>query len=100
MTEKILAELEEIAELQFTDREIVIIMDKEEITSALEFDDDLPECPEEEKDAILKAIFRGRLKAEAEVRKAIKTQAIQGSTSAQKQFLDLVESRKLKDETE
>lgn len=71
--DSILNEIEELARLQFTEKEIEIIMDAK-ISSA------------EKK----KAYQRGRLKAQAEVRQSILKQAKQGSTPAQKQFMDLI----------
>ena len=74
MNSENLDEIENLAELQFSKKEIQIILDIHLDT-------------EKEKTAYL----RGRLKAQAEVRKAIFTQAKQGSTPAQTQFIKLME---------
>lgn len=67
-------QVEEMAELQFTDAEIATIVGMPE--------DDLISAHESN-------IDRGRLRAEAEVRRAVYQAAKQGSTPAQKQFMDL-----------
>jgi hypothetical protein len=72
-------QIEELAELQFTDSEIAVIMeiDVEELI-----------------DRFGPSVDRGRLKAEAEVRRSILKLAKQGSTPAQKQFMILNEAAK------
>lgn len=77
--EETAAQIAELAELQFTDREIAIIMQLD---------------PEELIDRFSDAVDRGRLLAEAEVRKSIYRLAKQGSTPAQKQFMTLNEAAK------
>lgn len=76
-----LKELEDLAGLQFTPDECAVIMGltREEIAAAIE------QQPE-----VRAAYDRGRLIASAAVRKAIFTQAKQGSTPAQKQMMDLI----------
>lgn len=72
--------IEELAQLQFTDYEIATIL----------------RCPVEElRDRWAVAVDRGRLLAEAEVRKSILTMAKQGSSPAQKQILELNKRAKL-----
>ena len=75
----------ELAQLQFTDGEIAIIVQLEarEMVKKHRLD-----------------IDRGRLLAEAEVRKAILTLAKQGSTPAQKQFMELNAKAKEDSDTE
>lgn len=66
--------IEELAQLQFTDYEIATIL----------------QCSVEQlRDRWAVAVDRGRLLAEAEVRKSILTMAKQGSSPAQKQILEL-----------
>lgn len=72
--------IEDFASLQFTDNEIALIMN-------MDIDDLI--------DKFRSDIDRGRLLAEAEVRRAILTMAKQGSTPAQKQFMDLNKDAKL-----
>jgi predicted DNA-binding protein (UPF0278 family) len=77
---KIVEQIEELAQLQFTDEELAKIM----------------QVPV--KDFIKKyrnSIDRGRLLAEAEVRRAILQLAKQGSTPAQKQFMELNQALKM-----
>ena len=77
MEESDLEKIAGFAELQFTPEQIAVIMEIE------------PKAFEEPD--VEKAFYRGRLRAQAEVRAQIKQLAIQGSTPAQKQFLTLVE---------
>ena len=70
MTDEVKQAQEELATLQFSREEVKTITGADEV-------DDL-------------AYRRGQLKAQAEVRKSILTMAKQGSSPAQKQFLDLV----------
>ena len=67
-------QISEMAMLQFTDREIATItqLDPDALIRGYSSD-----------------IDRGRLLAEAEVRKSVLQMAKQGSTPAQKQFMDL-----------
>jgi hypothetical protein len=74
-------QIEELAELQFTDQEIAVIMEMD---------------AEELIDLYGPAVDRGRLRAEAEVRRAIYQLAAKGSTQAQKQFIALNEAAKKK----
>jgi len=66
--------VEEMAALQFTDAELatIFLMDADEFVKKYR-----------------SAIDRGRLLAEAEVRKSLAQLAKQGSTPAQKQFMEL-----------
>ena len=75
--DKILETVESMAELQFTPEEIAIIIDKNVDVF--------------EKEEFEKAYFRGRLKAQADVRKSILQMAKQGSSPAQKEFQKLCE---------
>ena len=75
MNEK-LAEIEELGRLQFSQSEIAIIIDIEESKFT---------------EPMIEARQKGRLIASSEVRKAILKQAINGSTPAQKQMMDLIE---------
>lgn len=70
-------EIEELASLQFTENEIKTITGLDELDKI--------------------AVDRGRLKATAEVRKAILSQAKQGSSPAQKEYMALVKSRELQE---
>jgi hypothetical protein len=76
-------QIEEWAQLQFSEDDIqfALDIDVEKFDEALD-DDTHPWTI---------AIRRGRLKAEASVRKSILTMAQQGSTPAQKQFIDIIE---------
>jgi len=76
-------QIEEWAQLQFSEDDIQFALgiDNDKFDDALD-DDDHPWSL---------AIRRGRLKAEASVRKSILTMAQQGSTPAQKQFIDIIE---------
>lgn len=69
-------EIEELAELQFSKQECAVIA----------------QCKKEELDSgeLFLAYTRGRLRAQAEVRRAMLQMAKQGSTPAQKQFSELV----------
>ncbi len=74
------AEIEELAALQFSVAEVAIIMDATEQALG--------------EGEPLRAYLRGRLKAQAEVRRSIVSMAKQGSNPAHKQFLELAaESR-------
>lgn len=85
--EDILKYIEELARLQFSNREIAFIIDEQEVYAALKID-------ALELDTVSKAILRGQLKTEAEVRKAIKEQAKQGASGAQREFFNLVQERR------
>lgn len=74
----IYTKISELAELQFTVCEISIIIEKE------------PDFFDKNQKA-LKAFLKGRLSAQAEVRKAMLQMAKQGSTPAQKEFQKLSE---------
>ena len=76
MNEK-LAEIEELGRFQFSQSEIAIIIDIEESKFT---------------EPMIEARQKGRLIASSEVRKAILKQAINGSTPAQKQMMDLINS--------
>ncbi|MCK9326760.1 MAG: hypothetical protein M0P69_14810 [Bacteroidales bacterium] len=69
-------EIEELGRLQFSIPEISIILGIDELSFTNE---------------MMKARNRGRLMASSEVRKSILKQAIDGSTPAQKQMMDLIE---------
>lgn len=94
---EVLQQLEGYGELQFSRQQIAVIMDDPVITDALNFDMNGKRKPSEDVLAIRRAVLKGQLKSEAELRKAIKTQAVQGATNAQKIMLDLVEERKIED---
>lgn len=64
-------EVEELASLQFSEDEILTIVGEDKEIDPL-------------------WIKRGRLKAEAEVRKSILSQAKQGSSPAQKEYMNLI----------
>jgi hypothetical protein len=70
-----LAEVEELAALQFTVAEVAVVLDLP--TAALSDGDGL------------RAFLRGRLKEQAEVRRSIVSMAKQGSSPAHKAFLEL-----------
>ena len=95
-----LAELESYGELQFSRQQIAVIMDDPAITKALITDQKSKKKPSEDALQIRKAVLKGQLKSEAELRKAIKTQAVQGATNAQKIMLELVEERKFAEQEE
>jgi hypothetical protein len=84
--EEKLKEIEEFAELQFTPDEVAVIVG----IDAGEFMAEMMD----ERGEIAVAYNRGRLRAEAEVRQSILRLAKQGSTPAQKQILDIIESNK------
>lgn len=69
-------EIEELGRLQFSIPEISIILGIDELSFTNE---------------MMNARNRGRLMASSEVRKSILQQAINGSTPAQKQMMDLIE---------
>jgi len=79
-----LKQIEELAELQFQTEQIALIVgiDQSKI--------DKEGCENH------RAFMRGRLKAEAEVRKSIFLMAKQGSTPAQKQMLDIIEKNRVR----
>ena len=70
--------VEELASLQFSPEDVAIIAEFD----ATEFDTD---------EVLAAAYMRGRLKAQGEVRRAVLQMAKQGSTPAQKQFMQLIE---------
>jgi len=72
-----LAQIEELATLQFSMEEVSIIVDKP-----------VAELAEGEP---MRAYLRGRLKAQADVRRSIVSMAKQGSAQAHKQFLELAD---------
>lgn len=77
-----LQKIEEFSELQFRPSQIATI---------LEIDVDLfLEEIESETGNVFKAFVRGQLKGEAEVRKSILNMARQGSTPAQKQWMEII----------
>ncbi|MDP7350061.1 MAG: hypothetical protein QF907_03670 [Nitrospinota bacterium] len=85
ISKKQINELESLAELQFSAEECATILeiDPGEFTREME------------SNAVLKVTYqRGRLKADAAVRKAILEQAKQGSTPAQKQMIELINHAK------
>ena len=77
-----LEEITELAQLQFSAAEVATIMqlDRSEFEEAMEHGG-----------AVLEAYERGRLMAVAEVRKAVLTQAKQGSSPAQKQMIEIMD---------
>ncbi len=85
-TEKILEEIESLAELQFSPREVAIIVGID------------PEDYETEVALAVEphalAYIKGQLKAEAEVRKSIFQLAKQGSSPAQKQMMEIITRNK------
>lgn len=76
MQEKHKKDVEELGALQFSEKEICIILGLNYSVIDNEFN---------------RLYNRGRLQASAAVRKEILTQAINGSTPAQKQMIDLIE---------
>ena len=102
ITAEKLKEIELFAELQFTRAQIATLMDDEDIAEVLgdEKPNGKPKVSKEDAAAIIKAVVKGHLKAEAEVRKSIKIQAVQGVTNAQKLMLELVWERKQNDTEE
>ena len=76
-------EIQEMARLQFTREEVAIIVGRPL---------DKWKGPER------LAYQRGQLKAEAEIRQAMLKLATQGSSSAQKDFLTLIDRRRIRDE--
>ena len=97
-----IAMLESYGELQFSRQKIAIIMDDPAITRALTEKHDPKKARKADPDdeLIRKAVMRGQLKSEAELRKSIKTQALQGVSNAQKIMLDLVDERKMEEQEE
>lgn len=85
-----LSEIEQLGELQFSIREIAIIMQLDE--AALE-------KKVRENKIVRNAYERGRLKASAAVRKALLQLAKQGSSPAQKQMLELIDKAGKKKES-
>jgi len=77
MDAETLAQVEELATLQFSMEEVAVIIDK-------------PVGELSEGDP-MRAYLRGRLKAQADVRRSIVSMAKQGSAQAHKQFLELAE---------
>lgn len=100
ITKETLAELESYGELQFSRQKVAIIMDDPVITEALTADPKSKKKLNSEALQIRKAVLKGQLKSEAELRKSIKTQAVQGATNAQKIMLELVEERKFEEQEE
>lgn len=98
ITKETLTILEGYGELQFSRQEVAIIMDDPIITKALTADPKSKKKISEEAMQIRKAVLKGQLKSEAELRKSIKTQAVQGATNAQKIMLTLVEERKFEEQ--
>jgi len=75
------AEVEELASLQFTKEEIKTVVGEGKKIDPI-------------------WIKRGRLKAEAEVRKSILSQAKQGSSSAQKEYMNIISNRERQERRE
>lgn len=100
ISKETLQQLESYGELQFSRQKIAVIMDDPTITDALTIDPKAKKKPSDEVLQIRRAVLRGQLRSEAELRKSIKTQAVQGSTNAQKIMLDLVAERKIDEEEE
>ena len=78
MTPEQLQQIEDMAALQFTVEEVAIIVD---VTPAAIADG-----------TAAQAYLRGRLRAQAEVRRSILDMAKEGSSPAHKQFMALAES--------
>jgi hypothetical protein len=89
LCEKDLEQLQANAALMFSVKELSIIIEIE--YKHLHYLVTNPKSPE------YAAFHRGRLEAEAIIRKAIYELANNGSSPAQTQFLDLIESAKLDD---
>ncbi len=87
MDETLYSQIEELAELQFSVEQIATIAE----TTESEIKND---------PTALLALRRGALRAEAEVRRAMLQMAKQGSTPAQKQFMELVSAKKRQPESE
>ena len=85
MKDEKLIEIEELGRFQFSVSDIAIIIDIEECDFT---------------DKMLRAKEKGRLMASSEVRKAILEQAVNGSTPAQKQMMDLIEKAEPKELTD
>ena len=101
MTKEVLAQLELYGELQFSRQKIAVIMDDPDITRALTEPPGKKKRKSDERDELIRrAVLRGQLKSEAELRKSIKVQAVQGVSNAQKIFLDLIEERKIEEHEE
>ena len=81
MANTLQTEVEELASLQFTEEEIKTVVGKEKKIDPI-------------------WIKRGRLKAEAEVRKSILSQAKQGSSPAQKEYMNIIKSRETQERRE
>lgn len=71
-----LEQIEAFAQFQFTQKEVAVLMGRSELNGTH-----------------ATAYLRGRLKAEAEVRKSILHHAKAGSSPAQKSYLDLIAKR-------
>jgi len=89
MTEELLAELEEMAGLMFSKKEISCIL---EIPLC-----DLREILDDQTGEANQAFIRGRLKQEANIRKSIFDLAANGSSPAQAFAFKLIENAKLED---
>jgi len=74
-------EVEELASLQFTEDEIKTVVGDDKKLDPI-------------------WIKRGRLKAEAEVRKSILSQAKQGSSPAQKEYMNIISNREKQERRE
>jgi predicted DNA-binding protein YlxM (UPF0122 family) len=85
LNKKQIEEIESLSELQFS---------PDEIATIIQVDQDAFKQTIVTNDSIKTAYNRGRLKADAAVRKAILEQAKQGSTPAQKQMLELINQAK------
>ena len=89
LTEEQLKELEALGALHFSPRECAIILK----CAIKEFIDEIEDISSE----LAMTYQRGKLRAEAEVRKTILTQARQGSMPAQKQMLARIEQSRKKE---
>ena len=96
ITKDQLKEIEQFAEMQFCKAEIALMMESDEVNEALsgKKTKTKPLLSKDDAETIRRAVRRGQLKGEAQVRKAVMTQATQGATNAQKIALDLVMTRK------
>lgn len=89
MTEELLEEVGRLAELQFTNFEIALIIEMDPEQMELEM--------QNESGVLYKKIMAGRLKTEAELRQTLIKLSKQGSSPAQTLLLKLIKDREHKD---
>lgn len=82
-----LKEVEEWAGLLFSPKEIAIVLEIDVVKFCAEF--------ENEGGELYKAVMRGKLRTEGEIRKSILSLAKDGSASAQEQAMKLIEKYNL-----